>query len=174
MKKEMYVNNMKKYLNNIGAGDNEKIIIINIYVSYLDSFFKRINNANKKYNIDSEDTIRIFNKNFEKNVCDLIYYKKRDDMILNYIKDNIKNIDIIKLNEQPDLIDLKMEIVNDTYNREIYCLTKCFNYKRFSLKLYALANILGIESYINKITYSDKDKKQSKYPSLNKAISAVE
>ena len=93
--------------------------------------------------------------------------------IFNYIKGNIKNINIAKLDEQPDLKDLKKTIVNNTYNREIYCLTKCFNYKKFHLKLYALANILGIENHVKSVVYSDKEE-NNKHHDLCNAIRGVE
>lgn len=56
----------------------------------------------------------------------------------------------------------------------MYCLTKCFNYKKFHLKLYALANILGIENYVNKVKYSDEDKDNVKYSSIRCTIQGVE
>ena len=46
--------------------------------------------------------------------------------------------------------------------------------KKFHLKLYALANILGIENYVNKVKYSDEDKDNVKYSNIRCAIHGVE
>lgn len=173
MEKETYINNMNSFLKEIDATTEQATIIINVYTSYLESFIKKINGANSSCNIRTFDALEIFDNNFRKNISALIYYSDRDEFIFNYIKGNIKNINIAKLDEQPDLKDLKKTIVNNTYNREIYCLTKCFNYKKFHLKLYALANILGIENHVKNVVYSDKEE-NNKHHDLCNAIRGVE
>ncbi len=174
MEKETYINNMNKFLKELDATNEQITVITNVYIAYLESFIKKINGANSSCNIRKFDALEIFDSNFKKNISTLIYYSDRDELIFNYIKGNIKNINIAKLDEQPDLKDLKKTIVNNTYNREIYCLTKCFNYKKFHLKLYALANILGIEKDVNKVKYSDEDKDNVKYSNIRCAIHGVE
>lgn len=173
MEKETYINNMNSFLKEINATAEQETIIINVYTSYLESFIKKINNANSSCNIRKFDALEIFDNNFKKNISALIYYSDIDEFIFNYIKGNIKNINISKLDEQPDLKDLKKTIVNNTYNREIYCLTKCFNYKKFHLKLYALANILGIENHVKSVVYSDKEENNKNHDLCN-AIRGVE
>ena len=174
IKKEIYINNMNKFLKEINATNEQITIIINIYTTYLNSFYNNVDIVNNCYTTKPYDTFKIFDTNFKKNASDLVYYSSRDEIILNFIIGKIKELDISKLDEQPDLIDLKMEIVNNTYNREIYCLTKCFNYKTFFSKLYALSNILGIENYVNKVKYSDEDKDNVKYSNIRCAIHGVE
>ncbi len=173
IKKDIYINDMNSFLKELEATNEQITIIINVYTSYLNSFYN-IYNVNNCYTTKTYDTIKIFDINFKKNVSDLIHYSSRDELILSFIKGKIKELDISKLDEQPDLIDLKTEIVNNTYNREIYCLTKCFNYKTFFSKLYALSNILGIENYINKVKYSDDDKDNTKYFNIRCAIRGEE
>ena len=131
MEKETYINNMNKFLKELNATNEQITVITNVYIAYLESFIKKINGANSSCNVRKFDALEIFDSNFKKNISTLIYYSDRDELIFNYIKGNIKNINIAKLDEQPDLKDLKKTIVNNTYNREIYCLTKCFNYKKF-------------------------------------------
>lgn len=173
IKKEIYINNMNKFLKELNATNEQITVITNVYTSYLNSFYNNINIVNNCYTTKPYDTFKIFDTNFKKNGSDLVYYSSRDEIILNFIIGKIKELDISKLDEQPDLIDLKMEIVNNTYNREIYCLTKCFNYKKFHLKLYTLANIPGIENYVNKVKYSDEDKDNVKYSNIRCAIHGV-
>lgn len=174
MEKETYINNMNGFLKEIGATDEQMTIIINVYTSYLNSFYNNIKNVNNCYTAKPYNNIKIFDINFKENVSELIYYSSRDESMLNYIIKKINELDISKLNEQPDLINLKNEIANNTYNREIYCLTKCFDYKTFFSKLYALFNILGIENYVNKVKYSDEDKDNMKYSNIRCAIRCVE
>ena len=77
---------------------------------------------------------------------------------LNIYKNNVKNINIGKLDEQSDLKCLKKSIVSNTYNREIYCPIICFNYKKFHLKLYVLANKLWMENHVEGVDYSNLKK----------------
>ena len=174
IKKEIYINNMNKFLKELNATNEQITIIINVYTSYLNSFYNNANVLNNCYTTKPYDTVKIFDINFKKNVSDLIYYSSRDEIILSFIIGKINELDTSKLDEQSDLMDLKNAIANNTYNREIYCLTKCFNYKIFFSKLYALSNILGIENYVNKGKYSDEDKNNMMYSNIRCAIRGVE
>lgn len=109
MKKETYINNMNKFLKELNATNEQITVITNVYIAYLESFIKKINGANSSCNIRKFDALEIFDSNFKKNISTLIYYSDRDELIFNYIKGNIKNINIAKLDEQPDLKDLKKQ-----------------------------------------------------------------
>ena len=73
--------------------------------------YNNIDIVNNCYTTKPYDTFKIFDTNFKKNASDLVYYSSRDEIILNFIIGKINELDISKLDEQPDLIDLKMEIV---------------------------------------------------------------
>lgn len=174
IKKEIYINSMNRFLKELNATDKQITIIINVYTSYLNSFYNNIYNVNDCYTTKPYDIIKMFDISFKKNVSDLIYYSSRDELILSFIIGKINELDTSKLDEQSDLMDLKNAIANNTYNRETYCLTRCINYKIFYSRLYALSNILGIENYVNKAKYIDNDKDSMKYSNISCAIRGVE
>lgn len=99
MEKETYINNMNKFLKGLAATNEQITVITNVYIAYLESFIKKINGANSSCNIRKFDALKIFDNNFKKNISSLIYYSDRDEFIFNYIKDNVKNINIAKLDD---------------------------------------------------------------------------
>ena len=169
MKKQLYIDNMKSYLKQLNATNEQSTIILNIYTSYLDSFYKRVEDYDK---VDAYS-------NINQNISDLMFYSKKDEEILNFIQKNKNDLYTLSLNEEQDLVNLKKSILNNTYNREIYCLTKCFEYKKFQLELYALANMLGMKIYEEDkklspiIEYKDSIL-ENKFPDLFNAIKNIE
>ena len=176
MKKQLYIDNMKSYLKQLNATNEQSTIILNIYTSYLDSFYKRVEDYDK---VDAYSNINIFNNKFKQNISDLMFYSKKDEEILNFIQKNKNDLCTLSLNEEQDLVNLRKSILNNTYNREIYCLTKCFEYKKFQLELYALANILGMKIYEEDkklssiIEYKDSIL-ENKFPDLFNTIKNIE
>lgn len=61
MKKQLYIDNMKSYLKQLNATNEQSTIILNIYTSYLDSFYKRVEDYDK---VDAYSNINIFNNKF--------------------------------------------------------------------------------------------------------------
>ena len=83
MEKETYINNMNKFLKELNATNEQSTIILNIYTSYLDSFYKRVEDYDK---VDAYSNINLFNNKFKQNISDLMFYSKKDEEILNFIQ----------------------------------------------------------------------------------------
>lgn len=104
MKKQLYIDNMKSYLKQLNATNEQSTIILNIYTSYLDSFYKRVEDYDK---VDAYSNINIFNNKFKQNISDLMFYSKKDEEILNFIQKNKNDLYTLSLNEEQDLVNLK-------------------------------------------------------------------
>ena len=83
MKKQLYIDNMKSYLKQLNATNEQSTIILNIYTSYLDSFYKRVEDYDK---VDAYSNINLFNNKFKQKISDLMFYSKKDEEILNFIQ----------------------------------------------------------------------------------------
>ena len=49
IKKEIYINNMNKFLKELNATNEQITIIINVYTSYLNSFYNNVDIVNNCY-----------------------------------------------------------------------------------------------------------------------------
>ena len=104
MKKQLYIDNMKSYLKQLNATNEQSTIILNIYTSYLDSFYKRVEDYDK---VDAYSNINLFNNKFKQNISDLMFYSKKDEEVLNFIQKNKNDLYTLSLNEEQDLVNLK-------------------------------------------------------------------
>lgn len=169
--KNKYHGEIEDFLSKYNVSETRKIIILNIFNSYLNSM---VDKGGTFYNdtAELENTIRCFMIEYERKINQLLNNNGIHRVFLNYIIIHKQDGVSFETLEEECLYD---EIVNKTFFLEVYCLVTS-DYNNLCMLLHQIANKLGFIANL-KQEIKDKFTDQIDNPSfvkLRKAIKEVE